>query len=280
MKKDGHTHSEYCPHGEIDDTEALVAAAVAAGFTHYAITEHSPMPEEFFARLPGELGAESRGGVMALSDLEHYLRKAHRLKDKYRDRIQVLVGLELEFAEDFSPWLRDLLQEYGNQLDDGLVSVHYLPVPDGRLVPLDYTWEMTRDLLLPQLGGLEGFEAAYYRAVLASALADLGPRAPRRLGHPSLCRKFLGDWPEEDRGLSPEIQAEIAALLDAAAPRGFAIDFNVAGLHASYGRFYPGSWVATQAARRGMSLCYGSDSHHLSHVGRDYEVFEGWKPGV
>lgn len=253
-------------------------AAIDQGFTHYSITEHSPMPEEFFARLPQVLGPGLRDGVMALSDLEHYLRKAHRLKEQYRDRIQLSVGLELEFVQDFTPWLRDLLGEYGPQLDDGLVSVHYLPMGDGRLAPLDVSWEATRDLLLPHCGGLTGFEEAYYRAVTDSVRADLGPHGPRRLGHMSLSRKFLAHWPEEERAVSPALQAQILALLEEAAPRGFAIDFNVAGLYTACGEFYPGPWITAQAAARGMPLVYGSDSHHPSHVGRSYDLYARWCP--
>ncbi len=293
MKRDGHTHSEYCPHGRIGDTEELILAAAAQGFTHYSVTEHSPMPEDFFRRVPEDLREEARRTVMRPGDLEHYLGKMHRLKEKYRDRIALSVGLEVEYVEAFAGWTRDLLDEYGPQLDDGLVSVHYLALPrnfsaagpGGKplpptpgepevFLPMDLSYDLNRQALLPALGGPEGFRRAYFGAVRASAQADLGRYGPKRLGHISLCQKFDLALPQEERGYSPALEEEILRLLGAAKERGFALDFNVAGLRKPQSpEFYPGRWIARRALALGIPLVYGSDSHHVSEVGLYYDVY-------
>ncbi|MFD1901280.1 PHP domain-containing protein [Enterococcus termitis] len=45
MKRDGHTHTEYCPHGNVEDTELLIQKAISLGFKEYSITEHAPLPK-------------------------------------------------------------------------------------------------------------------------------------------------------------------------------------------------------------------------------------------
>ena len=47
MKWDGHTHTNFCPHGTKDKIEEYIEQAIRLGFTDYSITEHAPLPENF-----------------------------------------------------------------------------------------------------------------------------------------------------------------------------------------------------------------------------------------
>jgi len=46
VKWDGHTHTEFCPHGSQDRTVDRIEKAIKLGFTCYSITEHAPLPVE------------------------------------------------------------------------------------------------------------------------------------------------------------------------------------------------------------------------------------------
>ncbi len=48
MKRDGHTHTEFCPHGSGEDVELFILKAIKLGFTEYSITEHNPLPKRFY----------------------------------------------------------------------------------------------------------------------------------------------------------------------------------------------------------------------------------------
>ena len=45
-KWDGHTHSQFCPHGSREKTSLMVEKAIRLGFEYYSITEHAPLPPE------------------------------------------------------------------------------------------------------------------------------------------------------------------------------------------------------------------------------------------
>ena len=41
-KRDGHTHTEFCPHGSRESTELFIRRAIELGFETYSLTEHPP----------------------------------------------------------------------------------------------------------------------------------------------------------------------------------------------------------------------------------------------
>jgi histidinol phosphatase-like PHP family hydrolase len=63
--------------------------------------------------------------------MDSYIRHMLELKEKYRDRIEVLIGLEVDYIPGYESWRRHLLAEYGKWLDDGILSVHFLPGAGG-----------------------------------------------------------------------------------------------------------------------------------------------------
>ena len=76
--KDGHTHTEFCPHGSGEEVEKFIQKAIQFGFTEYSITEHNPLPKQFMETAAGPKEAIVTGGI-ALNDVERYL-KMHQLK--------------------------------------------------------------------------------------------------------------------------------------------------------------------------------------------------------
>jgi hypothetical protein len=53
MKKDGHTHTEFCPHGSEEDVELYIIEAIKQNFTEYSITEHAPISNDFLKKAAG-----------------------------------------------------------------------------------------------------------------------------------------------------------------------------------------------------------------------------------
>lgn len=45
IKREGHSHTEFCPHGSGEDVELMIQKAIKLGFQEYSITEHAPLPE-------------------------------------------------------------------------------------------------------------------------------------------------------------------------------------------------------------------------------------------
>ena len=45
MKRDGHIHTPFCPHGTTDSFETYIEKAIANNFTEITFTEHAPLPQ-------------------------------------------------------------------------------------------------------------------------------------------------------------------------------------------------------------------------------------------
>ena len=275
MKWDGHTHTEFCPHGSGDPAEAMIRRAIELGFTRYSITEHAPLPGQLSKLLPEGQRDVMKTSNMLEKDLDAYVNEVMRLKELYKDQIQIWAGFEFDYIEGTEAWYRAFLKEYGPWMDDGVLSVHYIKM-DGFLHPLDSSRDYVVQKLIPSAGGFAAYCRAYYQTVLDSVHADLGPYGPRRIGHMSLCRKYQ---------LAEEMKAEAAGAatseplalecLTAIRSRGYALDFNTAGLSKPLCRqFYPGESLARQALQLHIPLVFGSDSHGIEDVGRNYNVYE------
>ncbi len=52
IKREGHSHTEFCPHGSGDDVELMIQKAIRLGFKEYSITEHAPLPAGFPKCMP------------------------------------------------------------------------------------------------------------------------------------------------------------------------------------------------------------------------------------
>lgn len=270
MKRDGHTHTEYCPHGQVEDVELLIQQAIKLGFKEYSVTEHAPLPPVVIAQGGGPAQVFTTGG-MALNDVTHYLNKVTALKQKYASDILLHVGFELDYFQHHEAWTKDFLNEHGSQTDDGLISVHFLDGVDG-LRGIDFSYEDYRDGIVANFGSFQQAQTAYYEMVLRSLEADLGPYKPNRLGHISLCHKFKNAFAEET-DFTPDSFVLIDELLQKTKERGYTLDLNTAGLFKENClEVYPTERILQKAVTLDIPLIYGSDTHHYDDLNRGYET--------
>src|SRR5215813_14883548 len=90
-RRDGHTHTQFCPHGSREATEDFIARAIELRFETYSLTEHPPLPRNFVDP------TDDKSCGMLGEDFEAYLRHAKELKQRYADRIEIRVGLEVDY---------------------------------------------------------------------------------------------------------------------------------------------------------------------------------------
>lgn len=274
MKRDGHTHTEYCPHGNVTDTELLIQKAIKLGFKEYSITEHAPLPKDCSSVAAGDIAIWNTAS-MALNDVDHYFKKMAKLRKKYASEILIHIGFELDYFTDFEAWTTDFLNEYGPLTDDGLISVHFLPGNKG-LRGVDYSFEEYKTGIVAHSGSFENAQALYYQTVIQSLEADLGKWKPNRLGHISLCQKFERFF-DEPVDYSKKNKALVLELLQKVKNKSYSLDLNTAGyFKEGYQQSYPPTWLIQEAKDLSIPLVYGSDTHALTDVGRGYEKIETW----
>ncbi|UOQ46139.1 histidinol-phosphatase HisJ [Halobacillus salinarum] len=259
---DGHIHSPYCPHGTKDSLRSYVDKAVDLGYSAMTFTEHAPLPKSFTDPVP------LKDSSMAFGDVEEYIRNLQDLKKEYHNTIRVKIGFEVDFIQGFEGETKSFLQEYGPEMDDSLLSVHFLKGKNDWHC-IDYSPEMFAEAI-KDFGSLHHLYEEYFTALQSSLNADLGRNKPRRIGHMTLIRKFHSLYP------SPKgWEATALKLLEAVKKEGCEIDYNGAGLSKPYCReSYPPYNIAKQAHEKGIPLIYGSDAHGVSALKQGYEELD------
>lgn len=271
IKKDGHTHTEFCPHGSFEPVEKMIQRAILLGFNEYSITEHAPLPPAF-----AKVYAGAQDGLqtasMAVNDLELYINTCDSLQKKYASDIKINIGFEVDYLPGFENWTKDFLTEYGPRTQDGILSVHFQQGVSGWWC-LDYTPEDFKAGLVEHYNGFSEIYSAYFSLIQDSLLADLGPYKPKRIGHMTLVQKFQQSF-QKDTSFSSANQESIVQLLKQIAKQGYQLDVNTAGLDKPfYQQTYPTPSILKQAKALDIPLVFGSDAHSVAEVGRYYDSF-------
>lgn len=114
-----HSHTQFCDgHAAMDD---FARAAVAAGFTHYGFSPHSPVP----IKSPCNMSFES---------VDDYLAEFRRIRDCY-PQVKFYAGMEIDYlGPQWGP-----SNEYFTSLplDFRIGSVHFIPDRDGCMIDID-----------------------------------------------------------------------------------------------------------------------------------------------
>lgn len=256
MLKDGHIHSPFCPHGTKDTLDEYVQKAIELGFTEISFTEHSPLPTGFNDPTP------MRDSAMGLEDLYVYLDSVRKVKHRYEDKIKINIGLEVDYIEEYEVETTKFLNEIGPELDDAILSVHFLKHKEDYYC-LDYSPEVFEQMIFIY-GSIESIYQKYYETVLKSIKANLGKYKPKRIGHMTLIRKFQKKFP-----IQKDFKTEIESVLNAMQTSCYELDYNGAGTAKPLCREpYPPNWVIERAKTFGITLVYGSDAHQVKDLGQ------------
>ena len=254
IKHDGHVHSPYCPHGTNDSFELYIEHAIKNNLSAISFTEHAPLPRNFIDPTP------LKDSAMKWEDLPNYLGNLQLLKTKYKEKISIYIGLEVDYIEGFETETTELLNEVGPLLDDSILSVHFLK-KNNTYSCVDYSPEVFKTMIA-EYGSIEALYSHYFETVKKSIEANLGIFKPKRIGHITLVHKFQKKYkPKED------FTGEILRLLDCISVHKLMLDYNSAGFSKPLClETYPPDWVIDEAIKRKIPLIYGSDAHSAKGI--------------
>lgn len=267
----GHNHTEFCPHGSGEDIELFLKAAIAQGFKTYSITEHFPLPPEFYRHPVGSRHAVYTA-AFGLVELPHYFEKMARLKEKYRDQLRILVGFEFDFLPPFADWTAMQLAQYGEVIDDAILSVHFLPTAQG-FRAIDDTAADFKQGVVTAYGSPLAVANAYLAQVQAAVDWQV-PYKPARYGHIMLYRKWRNTFPATTVWANTTTERRLSQLLTTIAERQELLDCNLAGL------FRPTQtectptlpWIRAAQAQK-IPLIFGADAHSVAAVSQGYNTY-------
>lgn len=98
-----HTHTPRCHHA-VGNEEEYIRCALERGLQELGFSDHAPQ------LFPGDYYSTFR---MRPEELTGYMETVRTLRDKYRDRLTIHVGMEMEYYPDIFPKTMPLLREQG-----------------------------------------------------------------------------------------------------------------------------------------------------------------------
>ncbi len=233
---DYHVHTARCGHAGGAMRE-YVEAALRNGLTEVAFTDHVPL---YF--LPGE--DPDPDFAMARAELPGYVDDVLALREEYRGRIDVLLGLEADFAEGHEAALAEILGAY--DWDVVLGSVHWVK---GDWIDAPHSGARH------EREGTEALWAEYYRLLAKAAATGMFDV----LTHFDLPKKFGHRMPAS-------VAAAEAAAVAAARDARVAIEVSSAGLRKAIAEEYPAPPLLQTLVAAGVPIVFSSDAHAPAEV--------------
>ena len=216
-----HTHTWRCNHADGLERQ-YVENAISAGLRILGFSDHTPYI------FPGSYYSKFR---MKLDQLQDYVDTVLRLREEYRDLIEIPLGLELEYYPAFLPELLPVLRDM--PIDYLIMGQHFV----GNEINEHYSgWETGDERILER----------YVDQVIDGMHSGLFTY----FAHPDLIH-YVGD--------SPIYVRHMKRLCQAAKACGMPLEVNLLGL--MEGRHYPNPLFWEQAAIEGCPVILGRDAH-------------------
>jgi histidinol-phosphatase (PHP family) len=242
MKFDLHTHHLRCGHAE-GSIEDYIQAAIKADLQVIGISDHSP----YFAS--PEEQAQPRI-AMAKSEFPLYVKEVLTLKEKYKDRIEVLLGVESDFFPEHLEVYRNAYADY--PFDYIIGSVHQ---SRGVSIFNRNRWK--------RISGKEMIDEKkhYYELIRESARSGLF----QVLGHIDAMKGYYPAFS------AIEAKEAVEDALKVIGEYGIAIEINTSGKTKDVGGWYPSDEILERALFYGVPVTFGSDAHLAHRVGDDWD---------
>ncbi|RDA88756.1 hypothetical protein CP532_4069 [Ophiocordyceps camponoti-leonardi (nom. inval.)] len=258
-----HSHSgQFCPGHAVDSLEDIIQHAISLGFETFGLTEHMPRYDE--RDLYPEEKTDSTTPQTSLQLLpprhEAYLSEALRLREKYRPKIQLLLGFEAEFIrQDYAPRVLELASD--PRVDYFIGSVHHV-----HGIPIDYDAAFYADAVAASDGN---DEQGLYRDYYDLQFEMLRALRPRVVGHFDLVRLLSAD-PGRDVSTWPAVWDRIVRNLQLIASQGGWLECNTAALRKGLDEPYPCRVIAQKWLSIGGKFTMSDDSHGIAQVATNY----------
>lgn len=150
MKNNFHTHVQRCKHAEGSE-EDYIKEALRKGFSQLGFSDHGPYPDNEF------------GGRMSFEELEDYLETVERLKIKYREKLVIWKGLEIEYLPEYRDYYEKLLTKWN--VDYLLLGAHFFVDTAGKRANTYEISSSTREYIAYAETVAEGMRTGLFKAV-------------------------------------------------------------------------------------------------------------------
>lgn len=253
IKYDYHMHTKYCDgRGEPED---FIINALEKDLKIIGFTSHSPVPFETDWTMPEK-------------KLPEYLKTINKLKIKYKDKIKILLGLEVDYIPGVFSCKSSIIKNAG--LDYTIGSVHFLgEMKDGFKWTADGSFDETnKGINYTFKGSGRNAVEAYYNRMIEMVVTS----PPDIIGHFDLIKVNNRDncFFSEKEGWYNNI---IDKTLDVISQSKCVVEVNTGGITRNkINTLYPSTWILERCFDKNIPLIINSDSHSPEQLACNFET--------
>ena len=242
-----HTHTIYCD-GE-NTAEEMIKAAIEKGFGYIGFSGHSYTDFD-------------KSYAMSRENTKKYIEEITFLKNKYKDKITVLCGIEKDAFSDYS----------AEGFDYVLASCHYVKA-DGKYFDVDVSANLQKTTIDAYFGGDPYAYAEEYFKTVGEMTGDI-------VGHFDLITKFDRAEeifsPKEERYKKAALSA-IEKLLD----KKFVFEVNTGAMARGLKNApYPSGWILEKLKKYNARVIITSDCHTKKNLDFAFDETEKMLSGI
>ncbi|NJL13051.1 MAG: histidinol-phosphatase HisJ [Microscillaceae bacterium] len=242
-----HSHSQYCD--GTDRLETYLHEAIRQRVKVYGFSSHAPIT----VPIPW---------TMAYDKVAQYLEEGQHLKEKFRDLMEVYLGMEVDFIPGVtgptSSFIRSL------KLDYIIGSIHFVDrLPNGQLWEVDGKTSVFREGIAQIFGGNVKKAVRRYFELTRQMLEEQCPEIVGHLDKIKIHNRKEAFFSETEDWYQKEIQKTLKAL----AKSGAILEVNTRGIYKKKSsETYPSPWVLELAHAHKIPVMINSDAHHPSEI--------------
>ncbi len=223
---DLHNHTPLCKHAT-GSPEEYIQKAIQKNIKFYGFADHAPMQFDYKYR-------------MGFEEMPKYENEIRTLKEKYKDKIEILLGYEV----DFTPFVDKRVLE--RKVDFLIGSVHFLD---------NWGFDNPEFLREWQKRDINDVYREYFYLIekmASSKLFDI-------VGHIDLIKVF---------GYKPKSVKDIAKnAVKAIKKAGMSVEINTSGLRKPVKELYPSDELLEMILNENIDITFSSDAHSPEDVG-------------
>lgn len=248
MKTNYHTHTYRCGHALKCLDEEYVIKAIENNYSELGFTEHA-----MFSDIYNEYGMRP-----PYSDLEEYIETIKSLKEKYKDKIKIFVGMECEYFNEYYDELKELLDS--KKLDYLIFGNHYVAHKKGAIYTPNELFNTDK----------------YFDAYIDRAKEAMESKLFTIFAHPDFLYFTFNKW-------DSYIENRYKEVLEIAKRNNVYIELNLGGIRRGIKHYedgdrypYPYSPLWKLIKEVGNKVVIGVDSHNPN----EFDDYEEYQKGV
>lgn len=232
-----HTHTTFCDGKH--SVEEMVLSAIEKGLKSLGFSGHAPIENELWAT----------------RDMDGYVKEVENAKIKYKDKLEVFLGLEREFYCDYPKYDYDYI----------ITSVHGIK-KENNVLWVDATKEIMQENVDKYYNGdVYRYIKEYYDLVVqASKYGDI-------LGHFDLITKFNIENDIFDEYSEKYMSITKNALIECI-KNDIIIEINTGAMERGYqNRFYPAPYLLNTMVSNNARIVVTADAHNKNAIDFYYD---------